>query len=1240
MVADTTRSVPVTFANTGIVLKSAADEIPLTAYRQLANVVTDRENTVSVRRGFDKLNDGLPSPPYSLSFLKDNNGRQWRYAIAASVPAQPNLGGQLYVAPVDNPNDATVWPLASENKFLPVPGGGVLQNGLTGIDKRAFFATYTLIAQTNHPYLFLADGEKFLCHPGGMAPARRIGIPKPTAPLVVTLEPASSPVVVEDFQDVTAWTLEDAIDTSKAQVDPGKVGKAIRVVVTGDKKSGGIKKALGSVNLGENNDETIEIWIKFDTALSARNCSEVILSFNLSSTPGDVSFTTRFEKAFVPNDLEAASQPGAAGRTVPYPDTRTAARNRNSDARTQRLTPLKPDDQEFDTGQTSQLRPGAGVWNRQRIPKNQFTRVGESAITRPDLSWNTITAIRLEVRTVDAASGAKTCGVEFDDCSYRSTGKLFGIDYAWTFTYYDSRTDTESEPAPFADVPYPGANFDQYRLAFPPNPGNTPPLADPDFIRIYRVGGTANLAQLVQAIPYLPMTTPPPFIDNVPDKSLLFVLELDNQLPPDKVGGVELYDDRLFTWGGEINGVPEPPNRLRYSKKVRVQHFPANNYVYVGTGSEQIIRAFEHDGELFVFTISRVYRMLGSDGNYRPVTTGINQGLKSPFAICRGTRSVYAQAYDGIYEFPAGRKISEPVNQIFSNENVNGIEPIWPGRERETVMAFWNSKLYFSYPGAFAPNGSYLYKNSYGLDTAGDISNDRTLVWDAIYERWHWYRYGAQYLMVEPENNILVGANVLDVFFDDRNAGNQDGLRYGNPLRQAGEWPMRLEFGFTDRLYDIVGSDFIPVPVGIDWIVDTREYDLGAPDQEKRFIDFVFDAETFGSLVSARVAFDEGSLDPIGNIVTCMRERTILPVDVNEGEGRLAVRARLRLSGRTQVDATASTRLYKVVHRILIEPIRHKAFVTDWSDYGNPAPKFFRELWVELKTFGFPLRSIEVHVDGGLAQVIEAGTKSSERTRFFYGLRPDLLGTLARIKVIPGPDNEVILYDHGFQSIPQPPQISTIQTDWSDQNYPYEKLWKHVQLDIDTGGKWIPFEFWLDGKVVETFRLLSDGRARKLHSLERNLIGKLGRLTVNQDFVNSCDCLPGGLKLFGVVFAVDRLPPDVTIADSYEQILSYDRFKLVRRLWLALENEADTTLELYVDNILRTTKIIAPNDLLSGYLKVRVDLPPGLKGKLYRPVFTSPFPFRLHWDQSELEIKGLDAEDGWQRIKFPPPQTY
>ena len=47
-------SIPVTFANSGIVLRSTPDEIPLTAYKALVNVITERE--------FNLGSEGIPAP--------------------------------------------------------------------------------------------------------------------------------------------------------------------------------------------------------------------------------------------------------------------------------------------------------------------------------------------------------------------------------------------------------------------------------------------------------------------------------------------------------------------------------------------------------------------------------------------------------------------------------------------------------------------------------------------------------------------------------------------------------------------------------------------------------------------------------------------------------------------------------------------------------------------------------------------------------------------------------------------------------------------------------------------------------------------------------------------------------------------------------------------------------------------------------------------------------------------------
>lgn len=201
------QSVPVTFANTGIIIKSAADEIPLTSYKMLSNAQTDRENSVSVRKGFVRLNSGLPAPPYSAYFLKDWDARQWRYAIT---------NGQLYVAPVDDPDDASVWPLASDNNFGAVNGGANLSSST---DPRALFATYSLYGSEMKPYIFMADGVAFLKHSGGLDSARRVGIPRPVSPIAGATLKTIEDTLIENFDDYNQWTAGTA-----SIMQPGAAG--------------------------------------------------------------------------------------------------------------------------------------------------------------------------------------------------------------------------------------------------------------------------------------------------------------------------------------------------------------------------------------------------------------------------------------------------------------------------------------------------------------------------------------------------------------------------------------------------------------------------------------------------------------------------------------------------------------------------------------------------------------------------------------------------------------------------------------------------------------------------------------------------------------------------------------------------------------------------------------------------------------------------------------------------------
>jgi len=1255
------QSIPITFANTGIVLKSAPDEIPMTSYMALVNMFTDRENSVSVRKGMIRLNDGLDATPYTSYFLRDINGLQWRYACT--------IDHTMWCAPVVAPNNSAVWPLVDGNNFLPIPGSfGTLSQAE---DPRPLWANYTLIGTEYRPFVFMADGTVFLKHqPGnGITDAdfgcRRVGIPRPAPLTNVSLTP-NDLTPIENFSDYTKWTPTNCTLSNEAGQGPDQ-GMVVTLPALDDQTGSAFKPLTDSLgnpiimDLGvQDLTELIQVYINLQTDEAAQNLQQLTIDFNLSKVAGDTSFTTYYTKALNPSALQSA----VVG-TSTYSDSQNAANialqasnvasvyqnqiasnaslyasnvgagpdalyipiiDPNNPYVQSFIAPLEQVSSQLQTYITSLpvfLAAGAGVWNLAQMAKNTFVRVGVSGVTDPTLDWNTVTAIRVTVQNMDTGNvGGKTCLIGFNDCALQA-GRLTGIDYQYVITYANTKTGAESDYSDLVAPDFPVANG-QYQLTFPICPPTTPPLADPDVINIYRIGGTNQYFQTVDSIPYTPGLVPPMYIDDIADGSLGLVLETDNQLPPDGPVGCVVFDDRLWVWGGSYTTstgvVPEPPNQIRFSKSVQVESFDVQtDYLYIGTGSEQIVNAIENDGELFVFTLTKVYRVVGSAGNYQVVGTAVNQGLKAAHGMVKGIRSLYMYSYDGIYEVPSGRKISEVINPLFFNTSVNGIPPIAIGREQEVTMAYYDSKVYFSYNST--PPGS-------------GIPNDAVLVWDTIYERWHWYMYGAQNLFFEPDNNILIGSNI------SRWDYIQNGEFYGQ--YGTGNWNMQLETGFSDQMQDTIR--------GIYWVLDTKDYDLGMPDQEKRFIDFVFDADTQGAPLIAQLALDmtnpdnqnrqSAAYEPLGTVQTVGRDRVILPAPVVGQDSVLGIRCALRLQGTTPVTATSFTRLFKVVHRILPEPIRHRTHVTDWSDYGTPGSKFFRELWITLDNFNVPLDRIEVQIDQSVAAVLDQIPAVPAMTRLYFGLPPDTRGTLARLKIVPQGDNEVKVYEHNLQVMAEPNQINTIQSAWFDDGYPYPKLWKEVLLDIDTAGNSLPFNFWVDNKIVQTFNVQTNGRERVTVPVNQDTFGKLARITMSLPYLDVVCCLPEGALFYGVTYVTDKDPADVNFSDSYDYLWSFERLKILRRFWIAMKNpDSPVTMNVYMDDNLRFTYTIPAEPRKTGFSKRRIDLPSAIKGRLVRIIFNSTFAFQLYWDRSEWELKDLNTEDGYRRQQMVQPQT-
>lgn len=1345
------QSVAVTFQNSGIVSKSTADEIAITAYARLSNVTTSLEGSLNSRYGFSRVASGLNNVPRGFSYLRHTNGAGYRYALADN-------GGtsQLYVA--NNSGGA----------YAAVTGGSGMH-----ATNRPFFAVHTEVGSVSAPYLFFADGQVFRrVNPVlDSGYARNVGIPKPTAAATIVLASVTT-TAIDAMETAASWT---ASNCTLSDVT-GQTSNGMRIAVSGPSETG-VASKNATVNLGAFNSSPIEFWLKFPTAADALAVQEVVISFSL----GDTGYTTRFEKAVLPSELEPATQTGSTGRTQGYDERREE----------QRLFDAY-DEGDLSDGQVAENPvsgpPGFGVFNRIRIPKDEFLRVGKSGTTAPTLTWASVQAIRIEVRTTSSASG--TINVDVDEMLLRTQGELVGANYSYVYTYANTVTGSESDYSPAVDVPYPGADHDQYTLTFEVAPSVSPEAPFVDRIRLYRIGGTVEQYQKVTDVTYV-AAAQATYTDNIPDTALGDVIDTDNQTPPAGVRGVAAHDERLWIWGATADA----PNKLRFSKKNMVESFPEDFYMFIGNGSERILTCLPHDGELLVFTLNKVYRIPGSDEDtYRAVETNVNQSLRSPFGVVRGLNSVYMHCYDGIYEFPSGKKISEAINPVFHGEQINSIIPVAVSAAAQDAVAvgFADSKVYFSYP------------------STGQTANDKTVVYDVLYQRWHYYTYGVTQFFFEPDQNILIGG-----------------------IPSCTGYAMRIDNGFADVTN--ASTD------GIALVVETKDFDMGAPDREKRFIDLVADANAQAATITVEASFDGASYVTLGTITGSTRIQTVLPVPTSAGASQLARRMQLKLSGTTDPNATDLLRLYKVVPRFFMEPMRHRSYLTDWSDLGYEGTKIIRELHIEMDTFNQALTSIQVEVDGaspagGLINAANGYTVTANgKTKFYYALGVDVKGSIVRLKVTPSGTNEVKVYNYEIRFIQEGDAITKFQSPWSDEGAPHQRkrfrklllevdnigsgavtvdfqadnssvtpvpatitsgqtgrrqfsfampidtvgvLWRvvltgaasttfkaykwwveaipepfqearfesqwsnygteglkrarNLLVEADTGGSDVVVTVWMDGAALAgTFTLNTSTRQRKVFALPLDTLFKIGRITASsasntpftlyshnvtyldeaaldstiqetqwadegwpylklwRHFTINVENSTGSnatatlwldgaataqtftipsatgqrlytfsfardtigklarvvvtgvvTKLYKIQYVIERLPPDLIIHDSYESVLSFDRIKVLRRLWLSYKAPADITMTVYTDELLSYSHTVPASNPVSGYTKIKIDLPSAIKGKLIRLVMTSGTRFQVWWEQSEFEMMGLNPEDGFSRVRLEPPKTY
>jgi hypothetical protein len=143
-------------------------------------------------------------------------------------------------------------------------------------------------------------------------------------------------------------------------------------------------------------------------------------------------------------------------------------------------------------------------------------------------------------------------------------------------------------------------------------------------------------------------------------------------------------------------------------------------------------------------------------------------------------------------------------------------------------------------------------------------------------------------------------------------------------------------------------------------------------------------------------------------------------------------------------------------------------------------------------------------------------------------------------------------------------------------------------------------------------------------SITADTVGKLVRLIIRG---------AGGFRYYKHQFDFSHDPLQETRYDTDSLDFGYTRWKFIRRVWWSVNTPATVTMEIQIDGFSRFTTTFQV-DAGSGWQKVMIPLPDGLKGKLFRFILTSTSGLKAYLDQSDVEWHPLANERGYDRARM------
>lgn len=390
-------------------------------------------------------------------------------------------------------------------------------------------------------------------------------------------------------------------------------------------------------------------------------------------------------------------------------------------------------------------------------------------------------------------------------------------------------------------------------------------------------------------------------------------------------------------WGGAFNNVwfhfacgsSFDPGVLYWSNGNDPDSAADVNFLRVTTASEPLQGGYFDDGQCFVFSTNRLFRIVPTFGDpitpFRVVDTACTKGAWTRWSFCVSPFGTFFLASDGIYLTQAGSE-ALPI----CDPDIRVLFPQDGGGEAETYRDIVPPDM--TSPGTLALSfvDSYLYFDFKDLD-----GTYRTLVYEPFYKRWS-----------------------HDVF----PATFQPQVRYQEPGQADRQ---HLFGGGNGVVYEVRADQITDDLDALPWAVHTAWEHGDDPRANKQWGDAVLDCNPGGALsgITCTPVTANGNLihDPtIVGVEGTLRDT--FTIEINDGIGPWSRNFGLLISGECDTCDTQRPLLYLWEPSFLAKGIIVGRRATDWDDLGYKGAKFIQGIVLRANTFGAE-KCVSIEID-------------------------------------------------------------------------------------------------------------------------------------------------------------------------------------------------------------------------------------------------------------------------------------